>query len=251
MLSGDNHIQKQFVKGNGLFITGTDTGVGKTMVAGAIAQQLAERGRQVGVFKPIATGCRMTREGLVSTDAEFLAHCVDSPFSLDQINPIRYQEPLAPMVAVEQTGRQIDWETLELAYNNIVDCSEVVIVEGIGGLMVPITRDYLVLDMMADMNLPVVIVARSQLGTINHTMLTIHACRQRKLQIAGIVINGYRADCDDTAQQSNPQVIQDISGVPVLAVIPYDTDSCVERGVLADQVKAAAQLVSWEDLLAI
>jgi len=244
-------VKRQFIKGRGLFVTGTDTGVGKTMVAGAIAQQLTRLGLQVGVFKPIATGCRSTREGLVSVDAEFLAHCVDSPFSLEQMNPIRYRDPLAPMVAAEQAGRQIDWDTLELAYKNITARSEVVIVEGIGGVMVPITKNYLVLDLMADMNLPVIIVAGSRLGTINHTLLTINACRQSKLQIAGIVINGYRADCDDPAQQSNPQVIQNMSGIKVLTVMPYETDSCVERGVLADQVKAAAQLVNWEDLLAV
>ena len=110
-----------FKQARGFFITGTDTGVGKTVVAGAIARCLLASGVRVGVFKPIATGCRRRREGLVSIDAEFLAHCSDSPFSLEQINPIRYAEPLAPSVAAERGNKQVDFGEMELAYSNVVD----------------------------------------------------------------------------------------------------------------------------------
>lgn len=239
--------KRRFERVKGLFVTGTDTGIGKTLVAGAIARQLKAKGMRVGVFKPIATGCRLSREGLVSADAEFLAHCVDSPLSLEQINPIRYMEELAPAVAAERSGREIDWQRLELAYSNVIGVSDVVIVEGIGGVMVPISRDYWVIDLMADMMLPVVIVAGSRLGTINHTLLTVEACRSKKLKIAGIVINGYHADEADLAQETNARVITETSGVEVLTVIPYDKNSCVEKGKLSDEVFSAAGLVRWEE----
>src|SRR5918998_664665 len=97
----------------GLFVTGTDTGVGKTLVAGAIADWFRRRDNRVGVLKPIATGCVHRREGLVSEDAEFLAHCADARFPLDVICPQRYAEPLAPSVAAERAGRPVEWEAVQ------------------------------------------------------------------------------------------------------------------------------------------
>lgn len=240
---------KKFEKYPGLFITGTDTGVGKTMVTGAIAEQLARQGKAVGVFKPIATGCQVRREGLVSSDAEFLAHCCDSGFSLEQINPIRYHRDLAPSVAAEMSQKPIDWQALQLAYQYQGQNSDFVLVEGIGGVMVPLSKDYMVLDLMQDMALGVLIVARNQLGTINHTLLTIDACRNRGLKVVGVVFNQYHPDGADLAQETNARVIQETSGVSVLAVIPYDENSSVEKGKLGSEVIAATALVKWEEYL--
>ena len=239
--------KRQFTQARGLFVTGTDTGVGKTLVAGAIAGLLSNAGRDVGVFKPISTGCRRQREGLVNADAEFLAHCSNSPFSLELINPIRYRDPLAPMVAAERAERPIEWDQLELAYKNVVEGSELVIVEGIGGVMVPIEKDYLVIDLMADMGLPVLIVAASRLGTINHTLLTIEMCRIRGIKLAGIVINGYQAEQAHLAEESNARVISEVGGVRILNVIPYDKSSCVEKGQLGGDVQAAVELFGWQE----
>ena len=237
-----------FERGRGLFVTGTNTGVGKTVVAGAIAKCLADGGQQVGVFKPIATGCKRRREGLVSGDAEFLAHCSDSLCPLEQINPIRYQEPLAPSVAAERAEDPIDWDALQLAYRNVVESSDLVVVEGIGGVMVPISNDYMVLDLMADMQLPVVIVASAELGTINHTLLTLKVCRERGLTVAGVVINSYQADGASVAEETNPRVIAEIAKVTILTVIPWDKNTCLEKGQLGSDARAAAGQVNWAGL---
>jgi len=239
----------KFEQTKGLFITGTDTGVGKTLLAGAIVERLRTQGRSVGVFKPIATGCRREREGFVSDDAEFLAQCAESEGPLSEINPVRYQEPLAPWVATERSGCEINWEDMQRAYADLAQTHQGMIVEGIGGVMVPLMRDYFVLDLMVDMNLPVIIVARSTLGTLNHTLLTVNQCRQRGLSIRGIVINGYRAETADIAQETNTRVLAELSGAPVLTVMPYEKSTCVERGLLGEEVSAAVGLVRWGDLI--
>ena len=238
-----------FKRARGVFITGTDTGVGKTVVAGAIARCLLASGARVGVFKPIATGCRRRREGLVSIDAEFLAHCSDSPFSLEQINPIRYAEPLAPSVAAERGNKQVDFGEMELAYSNVVDGSDIVVVEGIGGVMVPIIGAYLVLDLMVDMALPVVIVAPSGLGAINHTLLTVRACRERGLEVLGVVLNKYRPEEASLAEETNPRVIAELGRVKILSLIPYDQSTCIEKGRLGGDITAVVALVDWGDLV--
>src|SRR5215210_3177510 len=122
----------------GLFVTGTDTGVGKTLVAGAIADWLRRRGRRVGVLKPVATGCVHRREGLVSEDAEFLAHCADARFPLDVICPQRFAEPLAPTVASHRAGKPLEWDDIARSLLMISAGSDVMIVEGVGGVMVPL-----------------------------------------------------------------------------------------------------------------
>lgn len=238
-----------FERTRGLFITGTDTDVGKTVVTGAIAAALAGRGVKPGVFKPIATGCRLTREGLVSEDAEFLSYCADSELLLSQINPICYLDAAAPSVAIERSKREIDWDALRLAYNNVRQSSAAVLVEGIGGVMVPLEDDYLVLDLMVDMGLPVVIVAASRLGAINHTLMTLEICRARKLRVAGVVLNRYRPEHAGIAEETNAQVISEFGDVPILAVIPYDIGTSVRNGVLGPEVAAAADSLDWREVI--
>ncbi|MBN1844132.1 MAG: dethiobiotin synthase [Sedimentisphaerales bacterium] len=239
----------RFASGRGFFVTGTDTGVGKTVVAGAIARYLRTRAQKVGVCKPIATGCAVRREGLVSPDAEFLAHCSDTDLSLDQINPIRYREPLAPWIAAERARRPVDWHALEQACRLNLQQHDCLVVEGIGGVMVPIEKRYLVLDLMVDFALPVVIVARSGLGTVNHTLLTLEACRRRQLRILGVVINGYDPEGADPAQQDNPRLIEQVGGVRVLCIIPRDIRTCVNKGLIGPDVQAAIALADWIELL--
>ena len=188
----------------GFFITATDTGVGKTVIAAAIANWFHRRGRRVGVCKIAATGCVHRREGLVSEDAEYLAHWSDSIFPLDTICPIRYADPLAPAVAAERSGIPLDWSALQSSLDALSSNSDVLIVEGVGGILVPMDQQHTVLDVAADLGLPAVIVARAGLGTINHTLLTIAALRSKKVPIAGVIINRYPTDTPDTATETNP-----------------------------------------------
>ena len=127
--------------------------------------------------------------------------------------------------------------------------SDIVIVEGIGGVMVPLAKDTLVIDLMVEMKLPVLIVARSRLGTLNHTLLTVEMCRMRGLKVAGVVLNGYRSDSADLAEESNARIITEVGKIEVAAVIPYDKETCVERGKLGAEVRSAAALIRWEEKL--
>ena len=238
-----------FRRGRGVFITGTNTEVGKTVVAGAIARCLRAAGVRVGVFKPVATGCSWRREGLVSEDAEFLSHCSGLAEPLEVINPVRYHEAVAPLVASERSGVEADWSEVRRSYNYLAGRSEAMVVEGIGGVMVPLGRDYLVLDLMEEMALPVVVVSSSRLGAINDTLLTLSACRGRGLEVLGVVINGYEAEGASLAQETNPRVISEVGRVRLLVVIPSDRETCVSKGRLGGEVLGAAGLVDWAELL--
>lgn len=212
----------------GLFVTGTDTGVGKTLVAGALALAHRQTGRRVGVFKPIATGCRyLIGVGLVSGDAEFLAWAADTDYPLSTLNPVRYAAPLSPLAAARRTGQPIDFEALAGAFAAATRGRDLVLVEGIGGLLVPLTRTLTVLDLAEAMRLPLLIVARGALGTLNHTLLTVQAARSRGLAVAAIAINRYRPSSPDLSEEDNPAILADLTGLPVICV-PDDLDSRVE-----------------------
>ncbi len=245
MAKGDS----EFVKARGLFVTGTDTEVGKTVIAGGIARVLKDKGQRVGVFKPVASGCRSDRGGLVSPDAEFLAHCANSSETLDQICPVRFREPLAPEVAVQRGAEPIELEIIRTYYNRLAAGKEVMIVEGIGGLLVPLSQELLVADLAGQMDLPLLIVAKPALGTINHTLLTIEAARARGLRVAGIVINSYVADTASVAEETNPAAIERASGVKVLAIVPRDLQTNMARGSVGPGVLFALQQIDYEAIL--
>src|ERR1051325_4273038 len=156
-----------------LLITGTDTGIGKTIVAASIAQILNEQGHRVAVLKPAGSGCVHRREGLVSEDAELLAHCANARHPLDLICPQRFAEPLAPAVAAQRAGVAIDWQAIDRSIQLMSKDSDVMIIEGVGGILVPIDQKHTVLDLATWLAAPSVVVARPGLGTINHTCLTL------------------------------------------------------------------------------
>ncbi len=241
--------QSEFARARGLFVTGTDTEVGKTVIAGGIARVLKDKGQEVGVFKPVASGCRGDRGELVSPDAEFLAHCADSPETLGQICPVRFREPLAPEVASQRGAEPMGLGTIRTYYNRLASAKDVMIVEGIGGLMVPLTTDLLVADLAGQMDLPLLIVAKPGLGTINHTLLTIEAARARGLRLAGIIINSYVADTASVAEETNPAAIERASGMKVLAIVPRDLDTNVARGTIGEGVLFALEQIDYEAIL--
>src|SRR3954469_16101620 len=144
----------------GLFVTATDTDVGKTVIAGAIANYFLRQDADVAVSKPIATGCVRRREGLVSEDAEFLASCADARFPLDLICPQRYKEPLAPAMAAERAGQPLDWDMIQTSLRLMTRDSDVIVVEGVGGALVPLDNQHTTLDLMRWLGLPAVVVAR-------------------------------------------------------------------------------------------
>src|SRR2546423_13232212 len=141
-----------------LLITGTDTGIGKTVIAAAIAQALRRQGHRVAVFKPCGSGCVLRREGLVSEDAEFLAHCADARHPLDLICPQRYAQPLAPAIAAQRSGRPLDWGCIDRSIRLMSRDSDVMIVEGIGGVLVPPDDNRTLLHVAAELKFPPVLV---------------------------------------------------------------------------------------------
>jgi dethiobiotin synthetase len=206
----------------GIFITGTDTEIGKTVIAGGLAAALSSTGVDVGVMKPIASGGVEQNGEIVSEDAMFLKHAaqVDDPLAL--INPVCLRHPLSPSVAAEIEGVSIDFQQIDAAFEQLCQIHEFIIVEGVGGLAVPIQGDMLIVHLAQRFGLPLLIVARPNLGTINHTLLTVAFARSFNLEIRGIVLNGLRHESSGLAEATNPKEIARVTHLPILGVVPFD-----------------------------
>lgn len=232
----------------GLFITATDTEVGKTVVTCAIAAVLKQRGARVGVCKPIASGCRRDREGLVSEDAEALAHFSDCPLPLDVINPVRYRAALAPCEAAERESQPVDDEAIAFALRRLDEQADVMLIEGIGGVMVPLDEKRSVIDLAKAIDYPVVVVTRGCLGTLNHTALTCEAIRHAGLRLAGLVINRYHTDTNDLAEATNPRWLARQNRTSILATIPEADHVAAPKAQLPAGVIEAAGMSNWLDI---
>ncbi|MFC1518040.1 dethiobiotin synthase [Candidatus Margulisiibacteriota bacterium] len=206
----------------GYFITGTDTEVGKTVATAVLGLLLKKQGKKIGVLKPIASGGVEVDGKLVSEDAQFVKKILDLPESLDVINPICLKHPLAPKVAADHVGEKIDLKQINSSHLKFQkQKTEILLVEGAGGVMVPINHDYLILDMIKDLRYPVIIVTRPNLGTINHTVLTTSILKQEKIPIAGVIFNYTKEQEKGMAERTNPNEINRLSGVKVLGEIPF------------------------------
>ncbi len=205
----------------GWFVTGTDTGVGKTAVACMIAAALRARGLDVGVMKPIATGGTRTASGMVSEDAEALIWASQSRDEYSLINPVCYETPVAPSVAARAEQRPVDLQGVWRAFETLRARHPIMIVEGVGGLLVPVSEGVLAADLAKMTGLPLLIVARAGLGTINHTLMTLECARARGLKIAGVVLNGARGAEADPSEDTNAAEIERHGGVGVLGVVRF------------------------------
>jgi len=241
-------LEMNLPKVKGLFITGTDTGVGKTVVAGGIANVLHKQGHRVGVFKPVASGCTNQYEGLVNEDANFLRACSHCDFPLSVISPVGYVTPAAPVVCEEHENRRVDFGSIAEAYRKICAESEVIIVEGIGGVRVPVSYGVDVLDLMKQFDLYVVIVTRPNLGTINHTLLTIDAVRDAGLKLAGVVISGYDAANATLAEETLPGILEEWGQVPVLSIVPFDEEIDIENRRIGKLALDSLEDCDWAHL---
>ncbi len=206
--------------GRGLFVTGTDTGAGKTMVTAALAATLHVRGLRVGVMKPVESGCPQGDDGLRPLDALFLrsASGCDAPLAL--VNPYALAHPLAPALAAELEGIHIDIDHIRECYRQLSVDHDIVLVEGAGGLLAPCAGELTMRDLAVELNLPVVLVAGNCLGVINHTALTVEAIRQRGLHLVGVILNHISPDVDD-AVRTNAESLRRWGGAPLLGELPY------------------------------
>lgn len=201
-----------------IFITGTDTGVGKTIASATIAMLLRRMGHSVGVMKPVTSGCIQRDGALVSEDAELLAFAAGVPVSQD-CAPYLLRAPLAPSVSASQDGVRISFDVIKEAYQRLAAQHDFVIVEGAGGLMVPLAGGLLVADLALYLGLPIAVVARPNLGTINHTLLTTFSARTLGLKVKGVIINRY-PDTPDQAEIYAPHMIDSLSGAQLLGLFP-------------------------------
>lgn len=226
----------------GVFIIGTDTGVGKTLVGAALARFLKNRGMDVGVMKPAETG--VGDPAGLGPDGALLKWAAGSRDSAELISPYRLRQPLAPALAAKHDGVRIDLEHLLKAAEQLAAAHDFLIIEGAGGLMVPLAGGYLMADLAAALGLPVLVVARPSLGTINHTLLTVFAVRGMELPLAGVIISNMPAE-PDAAEAEAPHAIGSLASADLLGVFPQvqgDPQSQVEQ--LAEHLDASPTL-SW------
>jgi dethiobiotin synthetase len=203
--------------GEGFFVTGTGTEVGKTVVAAALAHDLRRRGSTVAVFKPAVTGLDQPGE----PDHALLRRAAESEQSDEEIAPYRYGPPASPHLAAAQAGEKIDPERLRRAAREAAAAAEQIVCEGVGGLLVPLDPPYLVRDLAVNLGLPLVIAAPPGLGTINHTLLTVEAARAASLIVAAVVLTPWRSR-PSAIEQSNRETIEVLGKVPVKVLPPLD-----------------------------
>ena len=208
----------------GGFVTGTDTGVGKSVLAASVCAALAERGECVAAFKPVVTGLD-DEAGEFGYDHELLASAADAGQAPEDVAPYRFGAPLSPHLAAVLAGERIEPARLVEAAR----AHELLVCEGVGGLLVPITIGYLVRDLAIDLELPVLVAARTGLGTINHTLLTVEAARTAGLNVAGVVMTPWAAE-PAPIERSNRETIQRLSGVAVHGLPPTTPDGLAEAG---------------------
>lgn len=197
----------------GYFITGTDTGVGKTYVTCLLLKAMARAGTKAVGFKPIACGGR--------EDAVQLLEAGNAELTLDDINPVSLSAPAAPYPASLIENRAIEPGELIAKANLIQENHDFIFVEGVGGWEVPITRDYFISDFAVELGLPVILVVENRLGAINHTVLTVKAIQQRGLKCQGLILNNTKEE-RDSASISNRNVLEQVLGIPVLMEVIHD-----------------------------
>jgi dethiobiotin synthetase len=228
----------------GLFVSGTDTGVGKTVVTCALAAWCRRQGLNVGVMKPVATGGRPLgpagRRRWISDDALLAASCAGVDDPAEDINPVCYREPLAPMTAAEREGRPLRLAQAVAAFRRLQAKHDVMLVEGIGGLLVPLTPRETVADLARALGLPVLLVARPNLGTLNHTLLSLAALDRAGVPCAGLIINAAapsgRERMARLAERTNPAMLSRYANL--VGQLPFDRR-------LAARLRDARALARW------
>lgn len=207
---------------NGILVTGTDTGVGKTIVCGLLAGFLHERGWQVTTQKPVQTGCAERPEDL-DVHSRLMGERPAEP-GTDTMRlrcPYLFRLPASPHLAAAQEGTEVDPSVIGNAFENLASNHDIVLMEGAGGVLVPLTEDLLIGDLAAHLGLAALVVVHNTLGCINHSLLTVEALEIRNIPIVGLVFNSTARQDPDAIQRDNPRIITRASGVPLLGEFPF------------------------------
>jgi len=221
-----------------IFITGTGTGVGKTFITGGLAVSMLRQNINVNVIKPIASGGKVRNGSLVSDDALILQQAIGDKLPISVINPICYHAPLAPAVAAELEKSPLDLDKAKNSIKSLEKESEILLIEGIGGLMVPLSYDYLVLDLIKELDTPIIIVSDSRLGTLNHTILSVSAAKSRNVEIIGIILNCSLAEKPSLAEKTNPVVLKRYLNLPIWGPVPHQLVTAFAPDLNNDAIKA-------------
>ncbi|MDE1861558.1 MAG: dethiobiotin synthase [Thaumarchaeota archaeon] len=204
------------------FLTGTDTGVGKTTITAALAFSLRRRGIDVGVMKPLATG-DFSGKGFKSEDVALLHAAAGVMDAEDVINPIFLPVPASPYDASKILNVGIDMDVVFERFKLLMQSHQMVLVEGIGGIMTPITRNFFVADMIQRMEIETIIVTRSTLGTLNHTVMTAEMCKKYGIQVKGLVVNAF-GEKGGPEEKNAAETLGEVTGLEVLGRIPFVRD---------------------------
>ena len=204
------------------FITGTDTGVGKTVITAGLAGSMRKLGVNVGVMKPIASGIPQ-KTGFKSSDVDIIVEASQTKDSEDLINPVFLPIPTSPYDATKLLSLPVDMPLILTTFTKLLSIHDVLLVEGIGGIMTPITKNFFVVDMIKEMDIETIIVTRATLGTLNHTMMTYQLCKDYGIKVKGLIINNF--DEKGTAAEKNaPITLHEITGLDILGVVPFIKD---------------------------
>jgi len=204
-----------------IFVTGTDTGVGKTLISKVLIDHFVATGLQVSAMKPVASGARKTPSGLRNEDAEILLNSINTPFSYAQINPYVFEAPIAPHIAAEENNRMVEISVLDKAFDALVSASDKVIVEGAGGWQVPLNQEVRFADWVGEKQWPLIMVVGIRLGCINHALLTYLDILQKKNPLLGWVANVI--DSEASHVDKNIEYLERHIERPCLGKIPFYT----------------------------
>jgi len=201
-----------------LFVTATDTDIGKTYVCAGLAYALKKSGIDVGIMKPFACGIKQ-KIGFSSNDLTILTNAAMVDDAEDIINPFFFPIPASPYTAAKNLGVKIDIEHVMECFRKLDEIHDIVLVEGIGGIMTPILKDYAIIDLIKDLMANTIIVTSSKIGTVNHTVLTCNMCKNMNIPIKGLIINNF-----DSTGYPIPELERDLSALtdlPVLCSLPH------------------------------
>ena len=213
----------------GVFVTGTDTEVGKTVIAASICAAAAAKGIKVAAFKPVVTGINEPEGPSWPRDHDLLARGANAGQTPEEIAPYTYEPAVSPHLAQELAGEVVDPESLVAAAREQAQRADAIVVEGVGGLLVPLTKDYLVRDFAGELSLPLVIAARPGLGTISHSLLTIEAARAVALRVQAVVLTPW-PDEPEEIHRSNMETIERFGEVPVIGLPCTSPETLAEAG---------------------
>jgi len=235
---------------SGYLVTGTDTGVGKTIITAALTGIFRQHGIDAVAIKPVQSGAIIRNGNLIPEDVVFYQQVANLPQSIDELNLYRFVPAVSPHLAAYLSGEKIEPARMVDFCLKALRSYELTLIEGAGGLCAPLSGPgYTVAHLARNLTLPLLVVSRPGLGSINHTALTVFYAQNSGFKVAGIIINGLNPEEAGPTEKDNPGVIAKMTGVPVLGIVPYLPEVSVEKGITAGLIDIVEQTVAWQNLV--